>query len=171
MANESDRLKMSKKDEYRTPEWLLDGIEENHGDIDTDPSAGRDTEIGSEMNYSIEEDGLDREWYGTVFCNPPFSRKADFLEKALNESNREEVETIFFLTPDGTDVKSWWHKYIAKEAKYIWFSYGRICYYSADGEKQKKPTAGTAISVFGETTDEMIDWFDENGHIVKTLKN
>ena len=46
------------------------------GHIDLDPCAGIDTSIAS-VNWAIErgENGLDREWFGFVYCNPPFSKK------------------------------------------------------------------------------------------------
>lgn len=84
--------------------------------------------------------------------------------------DKERVDTIFFITPDGTDTMSWWHEYIAEYADYIWFSYGRISYLEADGSKTKSPTFGTVISIYGDTTPEMLDWLDDKGHLVQSVK-
>lgn len=167
---ETDRLNTVEKDDWQTPTWVIKAIEKHHGTINTDPSQGPGTEIGDTRNYNKDDDGTANPWIGTVFCNPPFSMKTEFLDKAVAEVMRKEVGTIFFVTPDGTDTKSWWHEYIAEYANYIWFSYGRISYLRPDGEEVGSPTFGTAISVFGDTTEEMLEWFDDNGHLVQTVR-
>jgi hypothetical protein len=163
------------KDVWQTPSSITEMI----GEIDLDPCAGVDTSIG-ETNYSLEngEDGLEEDWFGRVFVNPPFSNKSAFLQKAIDEV--ENTDCIFVLTPDSTDVKSWWHTYIAAEADYIWFSEGRVSYIvphsHADefdkyegGEQANSPTFGTAISVFGEPGEETIERMKERGQLVKTV--
>jgi len=151
------------KDVWQTPDEIIEMLQP----IDVDPCAGRDTIIGQDANYTKADDGLTKKWHGRVFVNPPFSDKKSWLQKSISEKDRTEV--IFVLTPDGTDTKSWWHEYIAEHANYIWFSRGRISFREADGTVLNSPTFGTAISVFGETTDEMLKWFDENGHLVRTI--
>jgi phage N-6-adenine-methyltransferase len=170
MSSSSKFYDLSERDNWKTPKWLLDAIEENHGLIHTDPSQGSSTSIGSLYNYNVDDNGLEQKWNGTVFVNPPFSYKSDFLEKAVEEVEKDYCDTIFFVTPDGTDTISWWHEYIAEKANYIWFSKGRISYVHPNGETADSPTFGTAVSVFGDTTEEMIEWFSSNGHLVKTVK-
>lgn len=69
---------MRKNDILQTPEWVYSSL----GQIDLDPCAGTDTRIGK-VNWAIErgENGLDREWFGFVYCNPPFSQKELWAEK------------------------------------------------------------------------------------------
>lgn len=160
-------------DVWRTPDELLDLL----GHIDVDPCAGIDTEIG-DINYTEEDDGLSKEWSGRVFVNPPFANKSAWLQKAVEEQSNTEV--IFVLTPDSTDTISWWHKYIAAEADYIWFSEGRISYivpeihadkfdnYDA-GQMANSPAFGTAISIFGEPEQKTLERLDKNGQLLKTV--
>lgn len=79
---------LSDKDVWQTPQWLVDGID-GAVTIDLDPCAGSDTSIGS-INYRLEDgdDGLEAPWFGTVFVNPPFTQKGDWLNKALTERER-----------------------------------------------------------------------------------
>lgn len=168
--SEEDRLNNLEKDDWQTPDWVIDAIEEHHGVIHTDPAQGPGTEIGKVYNHDESDDGLNSQWFGTVFLNPPFSMKVEFLEVVVEKMLKPDVGTIFVVTPDGTDTLSWWHDFIAEEANYIWFSRGRISYLRPDGEEVGSPTFGTAISVFGDTTDEMLEWFDDNGHLVQTVK-
>jgi phage N-6-adenine-methyltransferase len=152
------------KDIWQTPDEILSML----GDIDLDPCAGELTDIG-DTNYRYPDtDGLEEDWFGTVFVNPPFSDKSSFLEKAVEE--KESCDVIYVLTPDSTDTKSWWHKYIASEADYIWFSEGRISYIDpSTGEKAGSPTFGTAISAFGEPPQDVLEKMDERGQLLKTV--
>lgn len=90
------------KDVWQTPEEITLLLPH----IDLDPCAGDDTNIG---DVDWNERGLQREWFGNVFVNPPFSQKNVWLEYATDQIKRDDVDTIFVLTPDSTDVKSWWH--------------------------------------------------------------
>lgn len=67
----------------------------------------------------MENDGLARSWAGCrVFCNPPYSNIAPWLEKA------SEADVAVFLLPARTDSK-WWHEY-AMQADEIRFVRGRL---------------------------------------------
>lgn len=151
------------KDVWQTPDEIIEMLQP----IDVDPCAGKDTTIGRDANYTKADDGLTKKWHGRVFVNPPFSDKKSWLQKAISEKDR--TKSIFVLTPDGTDTKSWWHEYIAAEADYIWFSKGRISYINPDtGEKAKNPTFGTAISIFGEPGEETLERMSERGQLLQT---
>lgn len=151
------------KDVWQTPDNIIDMIEP----IDVDPCAGG-TDIGQDANYTKQDDGLSKEWHGRVFVNPPFSDKKDWLRKAIVE--RDNTECIFVLTPDSTDTISWWHKYIAAEADYIWFSEGRISYIDpSTGEPAGSPTFGTAISIFGEPGARTLARLKSEGQLLQTV--
>ena len=75
---------MKKNDCLQTPHWVYSQL----GTIDLDPCAGIDAKIGS-SNYSLEAgcNGLELEWYGFVFCNPPFSQKQVWADKMIAHGN------------------------------------------------------------------------------------
>jgi phage N-6-adenine-methyltransferase len=159
----------NEKDVWQTPDELLDLIKDN---IDLDPCAADNTEIG-DTNYTEDDDGLAQDWFGTVFVNPPFTNKVGFLEKVVEQNEAGNTDVIFVVTPDSTDVKSWWHSYIAPNTTYIWFSRGRINYINpvaqAGDPKRYGPTWGTALSIFGTPSNETLQALHDNGHIVKTV--
>ncbi len=170
MATEDDWYAQTEKDEWQTPDWLWQGIDE-HVTINLDPCAGPDTEIG-ETNWHIGrgEDGLEEDWFGTVFVNPPFSDKNDWMDKIHQELSNTDL--VFLVTPDSTDVQSWWHDGIVPHADYVWFSEGRISYVDPDtGEQAGSPTFGTAVSMFGDTTPELLGWLSEHGWLVEEVTN
>lgn len=155
------------KDVWQTPEWVTDML----GLITLDPCAGPDTDHAT-FNWAIErgENGLERDWFGRVFVNPPFSEKEDWLEQAVLQHTHDDVECVFVLTPDSTDTKSWWHAYIANHADFVWFSEGRISYIDPDtGEPAGSPTFGTAISIFGHPGESTLRMMDDNGWLTRTV--
>lgn len=170
-------VQKNKKDVYQTPEDFIDDINEALPEgifIATDPSAAEDTDIGWFYNYTVEDNGLEQPWYGISYCNPPFTLKDKFLEKAIEESKKEYSDLIMVLTPDSTDVKSWWHEYIADEADYIWFKFGRMNFYDPVKEQDTNNVSfGIALSFFGDLSKypELKEYFMENGQLVKTVKN
>lgn len=172
MATDEEWFAQTEKDRWQTPPWLYEGINERlEGPISLDPCAGIDTQIGF-ANWSIQrgQDGLDREWYGTVFVNPPFSEKQQWVQKVIDEI--PNTECIFLVTPDSTDVQSWWHDGIVEHAEYVWFSDGRIDYIDPEtGEvPDNRPTFGTALSIFGDvdrvSDGRLLGWLADRGWLV-----
>jgi len=154
----------NEKDRWLTPPDVLDVLTE-HVDIDLDPCAGSDTEIG-DVNWSIQngQDGLERDWgnHDVVYVNPPFSEKQDWIQRVIEY--QDECELSILLTPDSTDVQSWWHGQIVPHADHIWFSDGRISYVDPDtGEEAGSPTFGTALSFFGNVPRGLLDDLSEIG--------
>lgn len=160
------------KDVWQTPPELLSLISET---ITLDPCAGKDTKIALDNRT---ENGLDIDYKGITFINPPFSDKSKWLAKAVEEYLKGNTHCIYFVTPDSTDVKSWWHTYIANSADYIWFSKGRINYISPEGfepnperkTETSNVTFGTALSIFGNPEKRTLENLKENGQLVKTVK-
>jgi len=53
-------------------------------------------------------DGLEIPWEGDVFCNPPYSQISLWVDKAIDESIRDEVKSLVMLLPNWTD-RGWFH--------------------------------------------------------------
>jgi len=77
-------MELKKNDCLQTPAWVYKAL----GQIDLDPCAGIGTSIGT-TNWMIQsgENGLEREWFGFVYCNPPFSQKEQWAEKMIAHGN------------------------------------------------------------------------------------
>ena len=74
---------MNKNDILRTPQYIIDAL----GQIDLDPCAGENTKIGNTNWWDgRSEDGLKKEWFGFVYCNPPFSEKELWIEKMIKHN-------------------------------------------------------------------------------------
>lgn len=167
MSNNMEFVNKKKKDIWQTPEWLIDKLNRGLGGIDLDPCAGPNTDH-AETNWSIEngQDGLENEWHGNVFINPPFSDKDSFIEKSIEQ--KENTDITVLLTPDSTDVKSWYHNLITNHYTYTWFSKGRINYYDpVEGEVATGVSFGTALHFMGGMPEGLELWLRDNGDLVR----
>ncbi|QPL12225.1 putative Dam methylase [Halorubrum phage Hardycor1] len=151
------------KDVWRSPGDLLAPIL-RHVDVHVDPCAGAGdypTRLGSHKNIAPPRNGLAESWdvpgvsAVTAYVNPPFTQKAEWLAEAVERYERGEVARVFVVTPDSTDVISWWHEYIADSFRWSWFPEGRVDYIDPDPEDGDTPeqangvSFGTAVSVLG----------------------
>lgn len=84
MDKKEGAMKLKKNDDLRTPHEIYSVL----GRIDLDPCAGEHTKIGAK-NYALErgENGLELEWNGFVYCNPPFSQKELWIQKMIEHNN------------------------------------------------------------------------------------
>ena len=88
--------------------------------FDLDVAASEDNAMCPEF-YSEEFDALRRDWsaYGrrppTCWCNPPYSKCAEFVAKAAEEA-RKGVTTVM-LIPSRTDTR-YWHAHIWDQEKH-----------------------------------------------------
>ena len=82
-------VNFEKNDEYYTPKQIVKMFSEGFEyDPATTPEKAADLEI---PNYdTIETDGLKSDWtkYKSIWCNPPFTIKHEFLKKAQDYFDR-----------------------------------------------------------------------------------
>jgi DNA N-6-adenine-methyltransferase (Dam). len=129
-------VQKSKKDVWQTPEELWAPID-TRDEITLDPCAGPETMIG-QANYRVEKghNGLTKNWAGVIWLNPPFSNKEAWLAKAQKEYEHDKIRRAYIVTPDSTDVKSWWHEQLAEFCDWVWFPKGRIDYVNPETGEQ-----------------------------------
>jgi phage N-6-adenine-methyltransferase len=170
-----------KRNGWQTPDRVLEPIQ-YHYPIDLDPCAGRDTDIG-DANWSIhcDENGLSRGWDGfeNVYVNPPFCDKCEWVEKAVREYRKGNVERVFLLTPADPTTRSWFHgtdfsgvsfdgEYgIVDALSYVWIPDGRVKFLDPEsGEKEGSPTSGSIVSVFGSVDFGLRSEWKDDGTVM-----
>ena len=99
--------------------------------------------------YITEEmNSLDYEWYGRCFCNPPFSKKAEFIKKAHDEVLNGNCPICVMILPLNCMDTKVWHQYI--EGKFYYeILKGRISFVNPETNTPKKGNnSGTVIVYF-----------------------
>lgn len=64
-------------DHWCTPRHVAQII----GHVHTDPCSNEWSMISANVKYRFEDDGLNREWHGAVYVNPPYSDPAPWVKK------------------------------------------------------------------------------------------
>lgn len=110
----------SEKDDWETPQELFDYYNFQY-DFTLDVAAS-DQNHKCKDYFTKEDDGLSKEWYGMVWCNPPYGREIGKWVKKCAEYKGLSV----MLIPARTDTK-WFHEYILNNPRVeISFIRGRL---------------------------------------------
>lgn len=108
----------SKTDLWETPQELFDKYNAIYN-FNTDVCALPEN-AKCEHFFTPEIDGLQQEWQGVCWCNPPYGRKIGEWVKKAAEANA----TVVMLLPARTDTK-WFHDY-CKPLGQVEFLRGRL---------------------------------------------
>ena len=113
---------LHQSDEWETPKEIFEVLDKEFH-FTLDPCATKEN-AKCERYYTIEEDGLTKDWGGeVVYCNPPYSKIKDWVKKSYEESCKENT-IVVLLIPSRTDTK-YFHEYIYHRSE-IRFFRGRI---------------------------------------------
>jgi hypothetical protein len=111
---------------WQTPPAFFDGVAQEFGPFDLDPSGAHTAYVSQAIAYYHTEDGewlwtpdgpskisnddgLARLWTGRVFCNPPY-RRVEAWVKQGRESAAAGALVVMLLAPS-TDAR-WFHRYV-----------------------------------------------------------
>ena len=136
-------------DEWYTPKWIIDTL----GPFDLDPCAPpadvRPYEIAPTA-YTRDDDGLSREWHGTVWMNPPYSRVPlrRFCERMARHGNG-----IALLVNRQDNLL--WQEVIFPTAKSMMFMRHRVKFLRPDGTTGS-PFFGSCLVAWGDNCDRRL---------------
>jgi phage N-6-adenine-methyltransferase len=140
-----DKLFSSKSDEWRTPlnKWLE--WNEEFGPFTFDAAANENNHLCDVWSG----DSLDVSWDGKVWCNPPYSRVGEFVQKAYKERLlNDKCEVIVMLIPARTDTK-WFHTYCYNQyGVEIRFLKGRLKFLDENGEAKNSAPFPSMLVIF-----------------------
>jgi len=100
--------------------------------------------------WTEEQDALKQDWSGErVFCNPPFGKAKDFLQKAGTACR------CVMLLPLNCLTAKYYHA--VGGADWIIIPEGRINYLTKDGQATKAMMLGTCFLIWGWLTDDEVE--------------
>ncbi len=146
-------------DEWYTPKWIIDTL----GPFDLDPCAPpievRPYEIAPTA-YTKDDDGLSREWHGTVWMNPPYSR---VLLRRFCERMTAHGNGIALLMNRQDNLL--WQEVIFPTAKSMIFMRHRVKFLRPD-DTTCSPFFGSCLVAWGDTCDHRLRNSDIEGKYV-----
>jgi len=156
--------KMTGDNEGYTPPEYIEMVRRVMSSIDLDPASNEYAQevVKAKVYYSEDDNGLDRDWIGNVWMNPPYANKliVQFIDKLINE---KQVTQAIVLTNNNTDTQ--WFKKLFNWADLLCFTTGRINFYKKDGTISA-PTNGQTFFYKGVNPDNFVVEFKRIGLIM-----
>jgi len=150
----------SKDDEWYTPPQYIESARSVMGSIDLDPASNdfANETVKAGTYYTETDNGLEKEWFGNVWLNPPYS--ASLVQLFADKVANSDFEQAIVLVNNATET-AWFRKLIEKASAII-FTTGRIKYRKRDGE-HGSPLQGQAFLYFGENVEAFLSEFRTYG--------
>jgi hypothetical protein len=145
------------KDEWLTPPHIFFVL--GHFSLDPCAPVNRPWDI-AERNYTKDDDGLTKEWFGRVWLNPPYGKETfKWLNKLA--SHKQGIALIFARTET-----IGFHKEIWNKADSVFFFKGRLRFYHVTGEKGGTANAPSCLVSYSEKDTEIIAKSELHGRLV-----
>lgn len=165
MTNHQLINQTSGETEYFTPPAIIEGARRVMGSIDLDPASCEmaNRSVNASRFYTIENDGLKRDWHGNVWVNWPFGRVQNplWVKKMTWEYPRMEVQAITCITFAATS-EEWFQPLMAFPQCYL---SPRTNYHLPDGSLKRGVSKGSVVTYMGPDVDKFAVEFHSFGTI------
>lgn len=174
-STETDLKPDIDRDEYYTPEWVIEKARSVMGKIDCDPAScfAANYTVKADVHYSKQQNGLVQVWGGNVWLNPPYSQPAmrEFISKALTEFGVGNVKQMCILTNSATETA--WAQALFRHCNAKCFLNSRLNFYHPELGGITNGNRNAQILWYFGTRDgaqKFCRVFDENGHCIMVNK-
>lgn len=154
----------SGNNEWYTPADYIELAREVMGSIDLDPASSEiaNRVVKAETYYTAETNGLDKEWRGNVWMNPPYASDliGQFVDKLINEVANCNIDQAIVLVNNATETE--WFCKLVSHSSAVCFPRSRVKFYMPDG-KTGAPLQGQALLYFGENSHDFMYSFGIKG--------
>jgi len=164
-------IKHTGDEESYTPEQYIESARKVMGGIDLDPASNdmaQHTVMAAEY-YTVEDDGLTKDWHGKVWMNPPYTARIinQFITKLVDGYNDGSITDAIVLTNNNTDT-AWFHEAV-NSCSAVCFTAGRINFVKRDGSTSS-PTNGQSFLYFGKHLQAFKKEFSAYGSIMEIVR-
>ena len=153
--------------EWYTPAEYIEAARGVMGTIDLDPASSTEanTVVKAERFFDIEANGLEQEWRGRIWLNPPYSSDwiGDFAAKLTSQFQIGNIAEAVVLVNNATET-SWFQK-IAAISKAVCFPSKRVRFWAPDG-KAGAPLQGQAVLYIGRRPERFTKEFRPFGLVL-----
>ena len=150
--------------EWYTPKHIVERVARTMDGIDLDPCSNShdDPNVPALRHFTIDDDGLSRDWSGRVYMNPPYGREiVAWVEKLVAEHQSGRVTEAVALVPARTDTA--WFRTL--DAEYFCFVAGRLTF---SEHESAAPFPSVAVYL-GANPEAFIAAFRDVGAIYRRL--
>jgi len=106
-----------------------------------------------------------QDWYGKVWCNPPYGKYTEqFLQKAAMHNN------CIALTFARTETKMFF-KFIWNKASALLFIKGRLSFYHVNGQKGGTAGAPSVLIAYGQENAQILKQSSIKGKFIPLENN
>jgi DNA N-6-adenine-methyltransferase (Dam) len=140
MNTSFERCELTKV-EWLTPPELVKQL----GEFDLDPCSPVNAPfLHAKENFTIEDNGLEKDWFGRIYCNPPYGKHLYlWLEKLKKHGNG--IALIFARTETRCFFENVWNS-----ADALLFVKGRIRFYHVSGIQGGTSGAPSVFIAYGK---------------------
>lgn len=154
--------------EWNTPPKFIEAAKQLMGSIDIDPASNEKAQeiIKAEKYYTQENNGLDKEWKGNVWMNPPYSQPLikEFCFKLIEKIESKEINQACVLINNATETE--FVQEMLKICKAVCFIKGRVKFIDMEGKESGSPLQGQFIIYFGNESAKFKKVFSQFGEIL-----
>lgn len=145
-------------DEWLTPRHITDTL----GPFDLDPCSPGDRRPWDTARVHIDKstDGLSVDWFGRVWCNPPYGKETFMWMKKLADHNNG-VALVFARTETVGFFDQVWNR-----ADAIFFFKGRLKFCYVDGRQANTANAPSCLVAYGEENVEKLKASGFSGKLI-----
>ena len=152
----------SGNNEWYTPKEFIEAATAVMGGIDLDPASSEiaNKTVNAKRFYTVEDNGLEKPWFGRVWMNPPYASDliGKFADKLVDEL--KHIKQAIVLVNNATETE--WFYTMVVQATAVCFPRSRVRFVTPDGTTGA-PLQGQAILYFGPDVNRFINVFDEKG--------
>lgn len=154
----------SGENEWYTPKEYIESAKAVMGEIDLDPASTKEANavVGAKHFFTISDNGLDQDWQGRVWMNPPYAQPliAQFVAKLDEYVASGDVTAAIVLVNNATETG--WFQLLLGNAAAVCFPTGRVRFW-APGRDSATPLQGQALLGIGVNATVFCDRFSRHG--------
>lgn len=146
------------KEDWLTPPEIIRAL----GDFDLDPCSpiNRPWDTAAK-HYTLHDNGLNQEWRGRVWLNPPYGNQTDkWMQRLAAHGNG--IALIFARTETGSFFPWVW-----EHAKALLFIKGRLNFYTVEGKRGGAAGAPSVLIAYGDSNVSALENCGIAGKVVK----
>lgn len=158
----------SGNNEWYTPPAYIVAAQQVMGGIDLDPASSdiANETIGAATFYTREDDGLQHDWRGRVWMNPPYAVHliSLFGDKLAMHVGQGDIVEACILVNNATETR--WFNTLLDLASCVCFIRGRVKFIDQWGSPSGAPLQGQAVLYIGPNVNAFSQAFSEFGTVL-----